>query len=369
MSIRPIALSALVLALAAPAEGAQITVTSADGLNMITIEGSIVSGDAEQFRNAVLRVSSPQNTVVILKSPGGLLFDALQIGELIHTDGLSTLVPDGVVCASACADIWLAGSKRLISPDGRVGFHAAYDENGNENGRGNAIVGAYLTRLGLGYSAVSFMTEAAPDDMAWLTKERADELGIAYDVVDFKEAKSKEPVPFISRRQAAVAPPAALPQRSPASVSLQQDVETWLARYFAAGDAPNAAQKPNAVISWYYVAHHESGGMTMSFKKLLSATDLIAEKLKFVTRWPIRDYRVRPGTVSVVPRAEAGWLDVAGIVDWTCSAPDRGQATSVGSERFSFELFNEGGGFFSIAAEDAEVLTRTLSGGVQAERR
>ena len=36
-------------------------------------------------------------------------------------------------------------------------------------------------------------------------------------------------------------------------------------------------------------------------------------------------------------------MDVTGIVDGSCSSPER-QATSVGSEQFTFELFNEGKG-------------------------
>jgi hypothetical protein len=363
--------------LAAPmaTESAQITTApakDANDLSVITIEGRIVSGDAQQFTNAASQVPSGQNTVVILDSGGGTLVDALQIGEAIHAQGLSTFVPDGVVCASACANIWLAGRKRLIAPNGRVGFHAAYDRDGHENGQGNAIIGAYLTRLGLNYNAIAFMTEADPESMSWLTKQKADELGIGYDVVDLGDAaKRNAPEPFIPQGQspaapapAVVAPPAA-PMESPSQLSLQQAVETWLKRYFAAGNLPNNAQTPQKILSWYYMPLHKPDGFTTSFKKLVHSNDLVAEKYKFITRWPIRNYRVRPGTVTVSPQPQTGWLDVTGIVDWTCSAPDRGQATSIGSEQFSFELFDEGGGHFTIIAEDAQILTRTVSGGTR----
>jgi hypothetical protein len=59
------------------------------------------------------------------------------------------------------------------------------------------------------------------------------------------------------------------------------------------------------------------------------------------------------------------WVDVTAIVDWVCSSPAR-QATSVGSEQFTFRLHVEGPGVFTILSEDAQVLTRTVSGGVRA---
>jgi hypothetical protein len=43
---------------------------------------------------------------------------------------------------------------------------------------GNALVGAYLNKIGLPYSAVIYITSAAPDSISWLNKPDAEKLGI-----------------------------------------------------------------------------------------------------------------------------------------------------------------------------------------------
>ena len=74
---------------------------------------------------------------------------------------------------------WLGGTPRLMSAEARVGFHAAYSsETGQETGVGNTLVGAYLNKIGLPYSAVIYITQAAPNSMAWLSIADADKQGI-----------------------------------------------------------------------------------------------------------------------------------------------------------------------------------------------
>ena len=94
--------------------------------------------------------------------------------------GYSSLVPDGSVCASACAIAWLGGAKRYLASNGRLGFHAASGGDG-VSAPGNALVGAYMARLGLSQDAVFALTAASPDDIAWLDFASARQLGIAVE--------------------------------------------------------------------------------------------------------------------------------------------------------------------------------------------
>jgi hypothetical protein len=69
-----------------------------------------------------------------------------------------------------------------MSPQARVGFHAAYSsETGQETGVGNALVGAYLNKIGLPYSAVIYITQAAPNSMTWLSIADAEKQGIGVE--------------------------------------------------------------------------------------------------------------------------------------------------------------------------------------------
>jgi hypothetical protein len=62
-----------------------------------------------------------------------------------------------------------------------IGFHAAYQGDGigqREAATANAILGAYLNRIGLPERAIIYFTMAAPNAMTWLTSEAAAKYGI-----------------------------------------------------------------------------------------------------------------------------------------------------------------------------------------------
>jgi hypothetical protein len=80
-----------------------------------------------------------------------------------------------------------------------IGFHAAYVVvNGvpNESGAGNALVGAYLNRIGLSDSAIIYITRAHPTEMTWLTLEQAAKSGIDVAVLPpMDDALAAKPPP------------------------------------------------------------------------------------------------------------------------------------------------------------------------------
>ena len=132
---------------------------------------------------------------VLLESPGGSLLDGLIIGRAIHAAGFSTGVAPETACASACALAWLAGTTRYMHPTALVGFHAAYvEKNGriSESGVGNALVGAYLNELGLGFDAIVLVASAAPEEMNWLNAAKARQAGI--EIVVLKATGAEETI-------------------------------------------------------------------------------------------------------------------------------------------------------------------------------
>ena len=205
-------LSAATVALATPfvatTHAADIRYVPDNEVNVIAIEGEIVDGDYERFK--AISVNSALSTLVLLSSPGGDLYEALGIGDVIHENGYTTGVSDGFKCASACGLIWLAGSKRALQGDAKVGFHAAYHLAQGvpvEGGQANAMVGAYVTRLGLPLKVVAFVTAAAPEEMRWLYPAEAMEIGldIAYVPVG-QPSNSPHDTPALAPAAPAVAP-------------------------------------------------------------------------------------------------------------------------------------------------------------------
>jgi hypothetical protein len=166
----------------APSHAAQIEVY--DGkpeLPIIGINGDIEVADVDRFQ----KLSSVlNNAAVMLRSTGGKMGPAIRIGEMIKDKGYTTIVKD--YCASSCALIWLAGSKRFMTPTAHIGLHQAYKSTGEADGMGNAILGSYLTRLGLNYSAIAYATQASPDGIKWLTVDDAKRVGIKVIVLDLK---------------------------------------------------------------------------------------------------------------------------------------------------------------------------------------
>jgi hypothetical protein len=163
-------------------EAAEITVIPVEGgPAVVTVAGDFLVSDIGQFRE---KTASLSRAIVAFRSPGGSLVAGIDIGEIIRLKGFATLVPSQMFCASACALAWLGGAPRYLAQDGRVGFHVAFVEKDGarlETGQGNAVLGAYLTRIGLPLAAVMYVTQAAPDSVTWLTFESAKEYGI--DVV------------------------------------------------------------------------------------------------------------------------------------------------------------------------------------------
>jgi uncharacterized protein YecT (DUF1311 family) len=146
---------------------------------MIFINGPIAQGDSDRF----YEISEDlQRALIVLRSSGGIISEALQIGAEIKLRGFATYVPPGIRCMSACALIWISGERRRLSDGSVVGFHAAYvkDTTGRprETGMGNAEVGSFLTHLGLPVEAIRFVTAAAPSDFKLLTPEVARTVGI-----------------------------------------------------------------------------------------------------------------------------------------------------------------------------------------------
>ena len=87
----------------------------------------IKANDSFELRKA-LRNHDIQN--IVLASPGGSVWEGLQMAGIIFDKELRTYIPRGGTCASACAYLFFAGNERLA--DGALGVHQAYSSNFKE---------------------------------------------------------------------------------------------------------------------------------------------------------------------------------------------------------------------------------------------
>lgn len=206
----------------AAAQAADITIHRAPR-PIVRVSGPTNPGDDQQF---LVATQGLRNALVVFSGPGGSLRAGLEIGRTIRARRFSTAVEDGQMCASACALAWLAGTERFMWPGSRIGFHSAFTrgEGGVETSSiGNALVGAYVTQLGLPEQAVVFVTAARPQGILLINAARAAAVGIPVAMMSGGLPRpSLEPrPPLVTTAQAqpaaepAARPPAAEPPPAP----------------------------------------------------------------------------------------------------------------------------------------------------------
>ena len=92
--------------------------------NALFFEDEITKNDSFEFRKAM---RNHDIDTIVLNSPGGSIWEGLNIAGMIFDKELTTYVPKKGRCASACAFMFFAGSKRRAS--GKLGVHQFYSAN------------------------------------------------------------------------------------------------------------------------------------------------------------------------------------------------------------------------------------------------
>ncbi|MBN7785241.1 hypothetical protein JYP51_09940 [Ponticoccus gilvus] len=137
---------ALIVAVSQGVDAAEITqlnaaeadyALAARGACTFQLRGEIAAGDAARLQ-ALLEERFPRthdelSAVICLDSPGGSLDEGVRLAELFGRYPVSTVVPAGADCLSACAVAFMGGSfgwyeylfnMRHMHPAARIGFHA-----------------------------------------------------------------------------------------------------------------------------------------------------------------------------------------------------------------------------------------------------
>jgi hypothetical protein len=182
MRLLNIFLSIALLSASSSAEAASFSHSyDKTGNQVVNLSGEILPGDDLKFASAII---GDDRLTVSLNSLGGDTLAALAIGRLIRSRKYTTSVPSGALCGSACALIWIAGDRRILSGSAKVGFHGAFRRQGNKyvvSPEGDALIGAYLNQMGYGANAIVYFTEAPQDKVHWLTRDAANWIGLAYE--------------------------------------------------------------------------------------------------------------------------------------------------------------------------------------------
>ena len=95
-------------------------VVSAANPDLIELTGKIDEHTLGDFHRALAQ--RPNTKVILLGSPGGYVDEALRLAAEIRSRGLSTAIPKGFGCYSACTYLFFAGKEHVVR--GELGVHA-----------------------------------------------------------------------------------------------------------------------------------------------------------------------------------------------------------------------------------------------------
>lgn len=150
-------------------------VSTGEGPTALLVSGVMGPGSYDEFRAAVMR-TTPE--LVVLDGPGGILGEALLIGEEIRRRKLNTMVGPNRSCASACAIAFLSGRVKYLGTGGAVGLHSASFADGRADPEATEIMAAYLRGIGVPNATLRRMARTAPNEIRWLTRAEQRAMGI-----------------------------------------------------------------------------------------------------------------------------------------------------------------------------------------------
>ena len=182
--MRRVAAKTLVLGISTPAFCAAIkSIPGRGGSVIIQLSGGIVPGDGDAFVSALQKAAAAGKPVesVQLNSPGGNLGEGAKLAAAIKLGQLSTVVPSGAVCASACFLAFAAGEQKFAGDEARIGVHKASEKGGTEtrqSATATALMAKFANELGVPSSIIRQMVATPPTQVVWLDQRDLHSMGV-----------------------------------------------------------------------------------------------------------------------------------------------------------------------------------------------
>jgi hypothetical protein len=327
--------------------------------HVLFLTGRIKSGDSFELRRAM---RDQDIKLIVASSPGGNLYEGLQIAAILDDNEIGTYIPEGASCESSCANIFLGGFARLLVGD--LGVHQFYS--------GGADADSAASK-----SETTASTQYTTSDIIGIMNQ-FDTPPFVYekmfgttDIYYFNGAqkallnKGLESVPFTSTvgavdtflitsplEKSRPAPPSA-----PATVAenpvptAPSEISEHVALDFLA-DVNRDWSLPNdqalSRLATYY------GANVTFYGKAFSHAGVIADKQAFANRWPIRDYLVESDSIRIDCGSQN--CTIESIIAWTAASPARG-ATASGRSTWRLVVVSSGGSL-QIVSEGGRTIKR-----------
>ena len=161
-------------------ETAQIGPIQYDSLKGVAlILGEIDLNTSNQFQQML--VENPNLHLLVLDSLGGTVVPALDIAAAVNALGITTYVPEGATCASACTFIFFAGKERLAA--GNLGVHQMSLPSGGDGNISEVqlLVSRELDafeKYGVSREVSRKMLTTSSEDIYFFSEQEKEQLGI-----------------------------------------------------------------------------------------------------------------------------------------------------------------------------------------------
>jgi len=155
---------------------------------VVALQGAVTRDAAPRFDDIVKEADAllcNKPLLLLLESPGGLVLDAIGLGERVRAQGLRTVVRYG--CASACSLIFLGGVERVLwGSRAAIGLHQPRDYDCDRFGTslGTHRIKDYLREVVplKADQILELIMATSCQSISWIRGERAIELGIATEL-------------------------------------------------------------------------------------------------------------------------------------------------------------------------------------------
>ena len=264
---------------------------------------------------------------LVLASDGGLVHVALSIALEVRRQQLTTFVPSGSRCYSACSFLWFAGVNRHA--DGEIGVHQLASTTA-DLAAGQVAIGDIVDVLA-GFDVPS-------DVIVRMLQTPATEIYVLSrdELRRFSLVEGGDEV--------------ALPASPPRSETRQASIEERAIGFVAQNNRDWSISNEQALerIRSQYAALVDFYGNNWSRDRV------IQEKRQFADRWPVRDYHLDMSTASA--HCDSSTCVVSGEVVWDARSPSR-NAISRGRSHveITLEILRTG---FLILGENGSVIAR-----------
>jgi len=349
----PLCLLFFLVASGNTARSAEIVLLPGDDkeARIIVVTGTFNTGDDKIFADTAIKAG---RAAVFFNSNGGMLIPAMEIGKAIRLKGFVTAVLDNSQCASACALAWLAGVRRFMGPNARIGFHAASTlQNGQAAvaSTGNALAGGYLTQLGLSEAAIVYVTSESPESIRWLTPMDAQRYGIEVSILPPLADANPGSSPTLNPTPESFSPGSKAPAKPSYARNLETDGLEFIQRHLQTESEPLAEAISRA--------DGEYAETVFYYGKPKSKAEVMSEFAAFISRWPVRAYALQPGSGRISCNDVNQTCDFDGIINWNVESFERNKRSS-GTSTWSVRI-QKGNSIFLVISRNGTVTDRHIS--------